>query len=401
MPPTKRLILLVGSSPLPNFLTCLALEPNEVALVYTDQTQPARDRLHQKLEEAMGQNVKFLDQGSTHIPDATDCRRVREIVEALARQEGTDSGGGSIHLNYTGGTKVMAAHARAAFEKAGGKPENASYLDGGQSGQPPILRRDNGTSESLMDFFGVSFDLETLLALHGATLTERSELDPPVSLEDEDAILGPILDDVANAGCFYDEKCKLGEMNLNQVKRRLREPDIEGIIPPTVLKKLRQAADNRNRRAVTGWIDFLGGTWLEYWLGRQIEDLALDPTPAVTVGVNAQRGPRRADLEVDVAVIRSLRTYFISCTTDTRKGLCKSKLFEVALRARHLGGDLARAALVCLADAPTTEALRADVADVWEASNTPEVFGLDDVRMWSDIGGRHPDRFRLQNWLES
>jgi len=104
---------------------------------------------------------------------------------------------------------------------------------------------------------------------------------------------------------------------------------------------------------------------------------------------------------VDVAAIRGHRSYFISCTTDTTKALCTSKLFEVAVRSRQLGGDLARAALICLADEGTAGALQQDIDDLWGATNTTQVFGLSDLRAWSDCDGRQPNPHALQAWMES
>ena len=63
--------------------------------------------------------------------------------------------------------------------------------------------------------------------------------------------------------------------------------------------------------------------------------------------------------------------------------------------------DLARAALVCLAGDDTVSALQADIDDVWGASNTTTVFGLSEIRGWSDCGGKVRDRHSLKTWLES
>ncbi len=95
-------------------------------------------------------------------------------------------------------------------------------------------------------------------------------------------------------------------------------------------------------------------------------------------------------------MVRGHRSYFISCTTDTTKALCKSKLFEIAVRSQQLGGDLARAALVCLADDNTVAALHADVDDMWGASNTTRAFGLSDIRTWSECGGKQPNPYALK-----
>jgi len=149
------------------------------------------------------------------------------------------------------------------------------------------------------------------------------------------------------------------------------------------------------------WYKFIGGEWLECWVGMQIGELALEPAPEITVGVNAYRGSKEVQLEVDVAVVRGHRSYFISCTTDATKPVCKSKLFEIAVRSRQLGGDLARAALVCLANEATVSALQAEIDDVWGSSNTTRVFGLSEIRAWSDCGGKVQDRHSLKTWIES
>lgn len=155
------------------------------------------------------------------------------------------------------------------------------------------------------------------------------------------------------------------------------------------------------RKAFEHWYAFIGGEWLEEWLGHAIKDLELTPNPEIVVGVNALRGNEKANLEVDIAVVRAHRSYFISCTTDTTKHICKSKLFEVAIRSRQLGGDLARAALVCLADDDTVGALRRDIDNVWGATNTTRVFGLSDIKSWSGHAGADANTTALRIWLES
>jgi hypothetical protein len=97
--------------------------------------------------------------------------------------------------------------------------------------------------------------------------------------------------------------------------------------------------------------------------------------------------------------------YVLSCTTDSKKARCKSKLFEVAMRARQMGGDLARSALVCFLDGgdasgPYVDQLRSDIASLWEAPNVPAVFGLADLREWAGVGGK-PNFASLREWLES
>jgi hypothetical protein len=139
---------------------------------------------------------------------------------------------------------------------------------------------------------------------------------------------------------------------------------------------------------------------LEHWTAIQIRELQLQPALDLTVGVNAFRGINRVPLEIDVAALRRTRPYLISCTTDTTNDVCKAKLFEIAVRSRQLCGDLARAALVCLASDNTASKLQTDIDDVWGASNTTLVFGLSDLHAWAALPSAEPNRDSLISWLE-
>jgi hypothetical protein len=152
--------------------------------------------------------------------------------------------------------------------------------------------------------------------------------------------------------------------------------------------------DGHTRKAFEAWNEFIGGAWLEVWIESLIKNLGVGGVTECSVGVNCTRGKANRPFEVDVAVMRGHRPYFISCTTDTTLNICKSKAFEITVRARQMGGDLARSALVCLLlgedkRGKYIEQLRADVNDVWTATNTTQIFGLEDVREWA---GHHTYR---------
>jgi hypothetical protein len=55
---------------------------------------------------------------------------------------------------------------------------------------------------------------------------------------------------------------------------------------------------------------------------------------------------------VDVIALRGYQLFAFSCSTDKKKPLLKLKLFEAYIRARQLGGDEARVALVCCSNDP-------------------------------------------------
>lgn len=392
----SRLVLLVGSNPLPNYLSACALRPDRVTLVYTRETQEAMQRLRESLVAAQ------LEVSSEIMVDDATCptdvrRKVDEALQGVAVNDAW--------LNYTGGTKVMAAHALMAFKDNGGLLANASYLDEGGPDRPPRLRFDDGRTEALT-VERVPLTLKTILGLHGISYEQRRPKKPEPTAEDVTAILRKVLEDVSVARELYDERNRL-KAYKNPAKA-IDAPFLakhhglslsQSVFPTQEL--LDQLSGSKERKAwFKQWYGFIGGEWLEEWLGAQIRALQLKPEPEIVVGVNSKRLAQSRPLEVDIAVVRGHRSYFISCTTD-RKEFCKLKLFEVAVRARQLGGDLARAALVCLADNSTVSSLKQDIDDVWRATNTPRVFGLDDIRAWSGHDGAAANTTGLRDWLES
>jgi hypothetical protein len=56
--------------------------------------------------------------------------------------------------------------------------------------------------------------------------------------------------------------------------------------------------------------------------------------------------------QLDTIAVQGYRFFAISCSTDHKLGMLKLKLFEAYQRARQLGGDEARIALVCSSPAP-------------------------------------------------
>lgn len=190
--------------------------------------------------------------------------------------------------------------------------------------------------------------------------------------------------------------------NLTQAKEEPWLPSGKGLS----LSVSKVPEQNWNKATYEKWDDFLCGGWLEEWAAKKIRTCINASAEAVEVGVRCQRKfSPKVEFEIDVALIRGHRLYVVSCSTAQKKALCKSKLFEVAMRARQMGGDLARSALVCLLHGDDgggsyVDQLRSDIKSLWDAPNVPGVFGLDDLREWHGASG-DPNLESLRQWLES
>jgi hypothetical protein len=393
-PPSMKastLILLVGSNPMPNYLTAYALRPATLALVYSDKTFSAMQRLSAALRSDLGERMKIR---SSLLDDETSAAALNDVIRAIA--EGIPPA--SLAINYTGGTKVMAAHALRAYSQVGGRDAAASYLHEGTEGLPPRLRFDDGTSLALSEFPHVPLTLSRLLDLHGAQYNERSAAgEGAPTPEDARSIFDAVLADVDLAQSLYHGTEGLRKTKSPKTVTEAFDPASLHLV--LSVPRIPVAAD-MPKRTFGAWVSFLGGGWLEDIVAELIRSLQL-PDAEVVVGVNANRGGKDVSLEVDVAVIRGHRSYFISCTTDTEKSINKSKLFEIVVRSQHLGGELARAALVCLAPAATIAALRKVIDDLWLSSNPTQVFGIEDLKEWVGFGGAAPHPQALADWLVS
>jgi hypothetical protein len=377
----NKLALLVGSNPLPNYLAAVMLAPREVVLVYSPKTRDPRDHLRAALER---RNITVSE---VCIDDATDARKIRDACAGLAVD----------HLHYSGGTKPMAAHARQACTLA---ESQATYLDERKG----VLRFDDGYDIRL-DQHELGLTLDLLLKLHGI------ERVAPTESEAEGA---PTDDDLSSVALSILRNPKLAD----RVRQQLRPKDKPRSITEAQTARWRPEKDGfllsasvipdedwTNARYKT-WDEFLTGGWLEAWTARLIRTCLDGSTTAVDVNVHCRRArPSPTEFEIDVALIRGHRLHVVSCTTHQKKALCKSKLFEVAMRARQMGGDLARSALVSLLDGSDAKGayvdqLRADIASVWDAPNVPRVFGLADLREWAGTAGA-PNLSSLKEWLDS
>jgi Domain of unknown function (DUF1887) len=98
------------------------------------------------------------------------------------------------------------------------------------------------------------------------------------------------------------------------------------------------------------WLD---GLWLEHYTLEQVQALSKsNPGLINDSGMSFEVKDAKKKFEFDVAFVKDYQLFALSCTTDASKGLCKSKLFEAYIRARQLGGEQARVALVCCYDKP-------------------------------------------------
>jgi hypothetical protein len=118
---------------------------------------------------------------------------------------------------------------------------------------------------------------------------------------------------------------------------------------------------------------WLAGGWLEEYVLAQLlsfaDRLAIESF-AMDILLNK---PSQRYSELDVAFMCGYQLFAISCMNTPIAFRAKPHLLELYVRARQLGGDEARFALVCCVENP--EALQSEVNESWDAEGKIQVFG--------------------------
>ena len=373
----NEVILLVGGNPLPNYVAAHALrcthEIERVHLLYTKEVEDVKDNLLRCLTPPFSCRESYISNAGVAPAIRADCSDIC----------------GDSHLHYTGGTNTMAVHVHAEWTAGGGKPDQASYL----FATDDQLIFDDGTKKSIPS--SIQLDLPTLAGLHGLTdaaprSSGASYTDPQPG--DADAIAQRVFCTPKLAQQMY---CEVPDRE-SAFRGKPFDPSAMGLTGLSISGPIPDSS--WSNKQIKPWLKFLRGVWLEEWVYQQIKNTSKINCKYLYAGIEPKIKGR--PFELDVVAIRGHHLYVVSCTISANTGLCKSKLFEVAMRARQLGGDMARSALVCLAEQSVVDNLQKDVESLSVSSRVPQVFGLDHVREWMGYGGSAPNLTSLSNWLE-
>jgi hypothetical protein len=152
-----------------------------------------------------------------------------------------------------------------------------------------------------------------------------------------------------------------------------------------VLGQLALAFVDTERPNITHWnleslsgllVSYLNGGWLENYVLSCLEAIS-DQCGIHEKKINVKFGKPSsivAPAEFDVVTMQGYRLYAFSCTKSADIKTTKQKLFEAYVRARQIGGDEAKVALV--SNYPQPENLFEEISEAWmESRNKIKIFG--------------------------
>lgn len=415
-----HLFLLVGENPLPNYVSArLLLRPQGTAhLVYSTGTTPVYKRLSEALTQA-GIQSRPVELGSAEADGVVIQQKIRQCASTCE---------GQIGLNYTGGTKTMAVHAYQAILKAFPNRSDLcfSYLDSRNlqlciDGKAPVrdislLLSPPPTLEQILKLHNLSWDANNLPIQHsqvpgGAEALVKLALKPKPNgseVAKELELKNWCDQNLKNAstGRAWKEETQLAQLppyslsGLSEEVIKIFQGHLSTSATELDLKQVQQACSDFTKLShICHWLD---GGWLEAYSLHQIQAIATQfnlHDGAMSIHITDPRrpdDPKRGDqFEFDVAFLRGYQLFAISCTTAIKHADCKQKLFEAQLRARQLGGDEARVALVSCYNKESDYLKREMSFLTNDSDNDPriEIFGCRDLK---------PNRFRekLTNWIQ-
>lgn len=410
-----RLLVLVGSNPLPAAVasSLLCTEDGAVTLVCTRTTRNVANKLNAWLT---GCGIRCEEPLEVREADKTETQR--------AIFNWADTGRGRVGLNYTGGTKAMAVHVCDAVktwtETNKAEVPVFSYLDARRLSM--VFDPFPGSPTQLVEPIPAKYpmSLKHLVHMHGWRITREASTT---------ALLPQTAEALRNIYVANDRRAKAWRkwkkdilrsqcgkydawdgfgwkpwQQLNDVVLDL--PDELNSVWETLPSLL--VTDNRLRMDAVGLQTRIGPAKLcGYFDGKWLESLVLEAlienktqlnlrdvgSNLEIEAVNNMPGQVGVDFELDDFALHSYQLFVISCGTMIEKTGLKHKLIEAYMRAKQIGGDEARVALVCPSDIPNV--LENEVRSTLGRNNRVRVFGRshlgdlsENIRQWVELQSR-------------
>ncbi|MFY9224925.1 MAG: hypothetical protein WAQ98_19790 [Blastocatellia bacterium] len=392
-----HLFILVGSNALPCALAglLLAKENGNISLITSEGSYDVAQRLQTWLEEKFDQKIKIQLKS---IKESSPQSIFNGVSEELDRVKADFIG-----LNYTGGTKIMSVHSYRAIEQwvaqhSTIKPIKTSFSYLNPRKLEMVFDPKDPSSGELekTEFIGQNVELKfnDFLNLHGWILEDPLNIQP-VHLESTVCIVNLIkqndewkkwvnwLDNdfrkqiKESSGEWKDEKeLKKRDLQKNVISSlsgfvQELTTNSKSHLQEFLLNPIENFKGFKEFKHLFKWLD---GDWLEHYLLGELQKISFE-TNLCDFGQDIET--KQMKFQLDGIAVCGYQLFAFSCCTDKSKPRLKQKLFEVFMRARQLGGDEARVALVCCSEKP--QEIEREVRQDVDTEGRIKVFGLQDL----------------------
>ncbi len=420
---STHLILLVGTNPLPNYVTAkYLLSEGEISKIWfifseekNDIKQKGTGNFAENLKEVILKNhPKFGIEnfGFCSLEDVEDANKIKaKVKDLLVGGEDKIPQEAEIHLNYTGGTKVMSVHVRSVFkecEKLDYKT-TFSYL----SSRTFKLKYDNSDNETPDLRKEINITLYDLAKLHGYEKVEHK------NKYNWSEALGEWANALDELSKIIEDKKLLEFLTwknsiVSSFRNKKRDKNAS---PPEGFEKFAYLLKNipkeyaflnnegnflpKNKTSEV-CMQFLYGIFLEQYVYKVLSDKIKKINKKIPLECNwelKREEDKGKKFELDLVLMNSYQVCGISCTVIKEEGTCKQKGFEVVHRANQIGGEEAKAVLVtCLSNKRSkkqeegkslqTKELEKDLRNDTDSGDKLIVLGIEDLeenKLWEKI----------------
>lgn len=389
-----QIYVLVGTNPLPCYLSVLYLldyyqEQNTVFLVCSEKNPQLKQGDTKSIAERIKTELKSKNPtAEVRVKTISDISSNSDL-EAFVKKNVECK---IAHLNYTGGTKTMAAliyyHMKQKL-----KGFSSSYLDSRSHrmimdvaqipAENPLYASPSSSPEKLRHSYKV--DLNVLTNLHGMLPLKPAK---ESKFPDAEKWLNERFDRhlKGEPHPFFDLEKGFRKTDLYKYlkgeKDSVSTDEPSKYIDDLELRELIETMPEEYKTILQGKIvnkgkkhicEFLDGKWFESFIHAKLQALE---EPYISIHANVE-----AEFELDIVIIYGYQLSVISITTSKRKGLVKQKAFEAIHRARQLGGDETKMVIISFLNEINTNLLKKELkVDVGSTFPNYKILGFEDLK---------------------
>jgi hypothetical protein len=313
-----NIVSLVSHQAMPNVLPVLMYKPKNVFLLSTPEELGCGKHL-QKLFTKKGIKVFLYDNVSAY-----DNLNLNKILDDIFHKHNDD-----LHLNLTGGTKLMAIAAYEYFRKKG-KPVyycNTEHME--------II---NLLPFRNTEVLKTILTIEDYLAAYGYKIVKTKSLKKEINYEEFFELLEK--ENLFNEFIqFTSSVRKAFSENINQTIISKQKTFSFQKTPSNFILGLNIGRNNRKYKFTTR--DFIFGDWLEYYVYGKMK---LSSTSQVELGVKIV-SENNVENEIDLLILKNYKLYLISCKSGKTEN---SALYELETLRSLAGGTFSKGVAIIL-----------------------------------------------------
>lgn len=345
-------IFTVGSNPLPIYVVAEYLlmdqrqdkkelpKPDCLVFVYSNESKEVYENITKKIiEKNSGKiDIKTVPIGNNERNRSIVIDSIKQKLTWINENKKSIS---SLHLNFSGGTKVMSVYSYIAVEEFAEEHQIKTIFSDIDPDTAKLSIGNNYVGSDLRNI--VMLNINKILELHGMTFSRMKGLNLNVDIQ---SLAKKIMSLIKTGNDFWRKKEKTCKQNdsdndTKEKKIELYKNNFGALFP------FDQEQISHKPTLVEDFEKYLEGQWLEDYMFHCIQQIKDNfSITELKKSVEAKKDGRPCEL--DIIAIKGYQLYLFSCTTSSNIKVVKGKAFEALYRANQLGGSHARVVIVSM-----------------------------------------------------